>query len=480
MARIRVRARAVDMLGRQQIAGIPTAIHELFKNAHDAYSSRVEVDFFRADRVLVLRDDGIGMTRAEFESRWLTLGTEAKVGANKGEEVPWLAKQRGGRRPILGEKGIGRLAIAAIGPQVLVLTRAVRDHGRLDDLVAALVHWGLFEIPGIDLDQIEIPIHVLPDGQLPTKADVKALSKQVQANIRSLNREIDKATQDRLIAELDSFSVDPIDANTFLGGPSLADTGHGTHFYIAPTYPYLEDDVNEVDEDDVASPLQKMLLGFTNTMMPDRPEPPIKAYFRDRRVDGSVTELIAGNRFFSPEEFVSADHHFKGGFDKFGQFTGTVSVYGGNPVRHTINWTAAHNLETECGPFHINIAYVQGLPSESKLPPDSWAEIMAKLKKIGGLYIYRDGNRILPYGNSDFDFLNVERRRTKSAQDWFFSYRRMFGAIEISYLTNPDLVEKAGREGFRQNAAFRQFTAILENFFKTLAVDFFQIGRAHV
>ena len=38
MAKIRTRARAVDMLGRQQIAGTQNAINELFKNAHDAYS----------------------------------------------------------------------------------------------------------------------------------------------------------------------------------------------------------------------------------------------------------------------------------------------------------------------------------------------------------------------------------------------------------------------------------------------------------
>ena len=32
MATFKTRARALDMLGRQQIAGIPTAINELFKN----------------------------------------------------------------------------------------------------------------------------------------------------------------------------------------------------------------------------------------------------------------------------------------------------------------------------------------------------------------------------------------------------------------------------------------------------------------
>ena len=45
------------MLGRQQIAGIPTAISELFKNAHDAYADRVEVDYYRRDGLFVLRDE---------------------------------------------------------------------------------------------------------------------------------------------------------------------------------------------------------------------------------------------------------------------------------------------------------------------------------------------------------------------------------------------------------------------------------------
>ena len=53
MARFQVRARTVDMLGRQQIAGIPTAISELFKNAHDAYARCVEVDYFRDTRLFI-------------------------------------------------------------------------------------------------------------------------------------------------------------------------------------------------------------------------------------------------------------------------------------------------------------------------------------------------------------------------------------------------------------------------------------------
>ena len=78
MAQFKTRARALDLLGRQQIAGIPTAINELIKNAHDAYADKFDIDFLRCNNLLVLRDDGLGMTKEEFETRWLTLGTESK------------------------------------------------------------------------------------------------------------------------------------------------------------------------------------------------------------------------------------------------------------------------------------------------------------------------------------------------------------------------------------------------------------------
>nr|WP_302685135.1 hypothetical protein [Pseudomonas syringae] len=80
---------------------------------------------------------------------------------------------------------------------------------------------------------------------------------------------------------------------------------------------------------------------------------------------------------------------------------------------------------------------------------------------------------MLPYGNSDVDWLDIEKRRTLKASDWFFSYRRGFGYVGISHSANGALVEKAGREGFRENLAYRDFRSILVNFFKQLAYEFF-------
>lgn len=37
MANFRTKARAIDLLGKNQIADLPTAITELWKNGYDAY-----------------------------------------------------------------------------------------------------------------------------------------------------------------------------------------------------------------------------------------------------------------------------------------------------------------------------------------------------------------------------------------------------------------------------------------------------------
>ncbi|MNS14095.1 sensory histidine kinase DcuS [compost metagenome] len=476
MAKVRVRARAVDMLGRQQIAGIPTAINEIFKNAHDAYADRVEADYIRADGLLVIRDDGIGMTRDDFEAKWLTIGTESKVGAN-------LAVSDHNRplstapRPIMGEKGIGRLAIAAIGPQVIVITRALRPDG-LKPLVASLIHWGLFEVPGIDVDRIDIPIEEIDGGSFPNRAVMERLVGRVRENVNSLGSMISIEHQQRIFADLEMALFNPSEIENSLPGLRLSGDGHGTHFYIRPTSTVLPDDIDGGTEFS-ASPLEKMLLGFGNTMMPNSTAPSIIAEFRDHRDDGTTHELIGGDSFFTPEEFESADHHIDGRVDEFGNFEGTVTIYGQSPKTHTIVWPSSAGRATDCGPFSLKFAYVQGMQSQSKLPAEEWVKLSSKLNRIGGLYVYRDGIRILPYGNSDYDFVNIEQRRTKSASDWFFSYRRIFGAVEISHRENSALVEKAGREGFRSNRAYREFVSILENVFQRLAIDFFRAGAQY-
>ena len=473
----KTRARAVDMLGRQQIAGIPTAINELFKNAHDAYADTVEVDFFRNERLFVVRDDGMGMTYDEFVNNWLTLATDVKIGGSVSGspiEIPDGKKPR----KILGEKGIGRLAIASIGPQVLVLTRSAWNVAE-SELVAAFINWDLFRLPNIDLDEIKVPIRTFPPGTVPTKHDLDTMIRLVRESLEVFGSRTDSEMLQNVRNHLDEFDFDQrllMD----LDGQTLSGQRHGTQFYIQPTDETLELDIDSTVAGGTASPLQKMLLGFTNTMTPGFKEPVIKTAFRDHKAPDLYEDIIDKQHFFTPGEFEAADHHLQGEFDEYGQFQGTIKVYGHDSIQHVIPWAGARGRKSECGPFRLNVAVVQGEQRNSRFPGEDWAQIVRKLNRIGGLYIYKDGIRILPYGDTDYDFLDIEKNRTKSAGYYYFSYRRIFGTVDIDQTRNANLVEKAGREGFRQNKAYRQFRDILMNFFVQMAADFFRQGGIHI
>ena len=60
-----------------------------------------------------------------------------------------------------------------------------------------------------------------------------------------------------------------------------------------------------------------------------------------------------------------------------------------------------------------------------------------KTEQLGGLYIYRNGIRVLPYGDTDYDWLDIEFRRTKSAYYYYFSTEGV--AAELRSVANiPD------------------------------------------
>lgn len=460
MARFGIRARTVDMLGRQQISGIPTAVSELFKNAHDAGAEHVRVDFLRHRDLFVLRDDGCGMTPDEFQSRWLTLGSDSKLG-----DGPAVRAARSKGRAVLGEKGIGRLAIAAIGRQVLVLTRS-REPG--SPLVAAYLHWGLFEAPGIDLDDIDIPVELMED--LPDGKAVKRLVRRAVKHVESLRTRIGDEAADELVAEMKAFSVDPVELSA-LGAPSLANDGAGTHFYLGGIHEAVGASLEP--EGDKPSRLVKFLCGFVNVFDPERPD--LRIAFWDHRGIDDAVEIIDEAQFWESRDWDRVDHLIEGGFDAEGRWAGTVRVFGGQPIAHEIAPPKEFLTKAaKCGPFTIRFGYVQGETKHTHLDPETHGYMEGRLQQFAGLYIYRNGIRVQPYGDPEYDFLRIEQRRSQNAGHYFFSYRRLFGAISISIEDNSALREKAGREGFQENAAYRDFRDLLEHLFLQLAADFFR------
>ena len=145
------RARTIDHLGREQIADVPTAISELWKNAYDAYARAVSLHIYGgAQPVAAIFDDGIGMNRPQFVEKWLVVGTESKVGD---EDVPPQQRQGLSPRPKQGQKGIGRLSVAALGSTVLVVSKQAHS-----PFVACLIDWRLFENPYLYLEDVRVPV----------------------------------------------------------------------------------------------------------------------------------------------------------------------------------------------------------------------------------------------------------------------------------------------------------------------------------
>lgn len=474
MARFRTRARAVDMLGRQQIAGASTAISEIFKNAHDAYAEKVEVDLFRTDDLLVIRDDGFGMTREEFEEKWLVIGTESKVELKSGKSK--LYKPHGAApRAIMGEKGIGRLAIGILGRQVLVLTRAKRDE-KLHDLVACYIHWGLFELPGLNIDEIDLPIRTFSDGKLPSESDIQEMTRELKKSVESLSS-VTAQQKKSIIDDISDVQLDPSDLDEFLEGLSLKEKGSGTHFYIFPADPTIGEEIDK-EKDSESRSFTKLLIGFCNTTFCSPKPALLRTEFRDWESDSEFEALIEDKDFFTNSELEETDHRIKGQIDEYGQFSGYVRVYDKEYENHVISWKQANGVPTNCGPFQIELGYLQGTARETMMPQPEWAHLNAKLKSIGGLYIYRDSLRILPYGDPEFDWARFEERRNLKSSYYFFSHRRMFGAICLTHEDNARLREKAGREGFQSDKAYNQLKSIVENLFIQLAADFFREGAS--
>jgi hypothetical protein len=381
MANFKTRARTLDLLGRQQIAGIPTAINELLKNAHDAYADKVDIDYFRLEGLFVLRDDGIGMTKNDFETRWLTLGTESKTNHRKSSPPP-IDGSKNLRIP-MGEKGIGRLAIASIGKQVLIVTKAKGQ----PEITAALINWQIFELPGLNLEDIVVPVKTF--SSLPDKNDITSMKNELIASIDKLLEQDDISQEEHrdIISTVNYFDVSPKELNKKLVRSEPFDEldSGGACFYVSSVDDVLKFDLDGNSNTNDATKIEKMLMGFHNTMTPEHPEPLLDIVFRDYRgEDGTYTDVIDKEHFFTVDDFDAADHHFKGIFDEFGQFNGDIRIYREKSFNHIVNWQGNNFKKTSCGAFEINLAYLQGDKKHSIINNDDYARIKAKSDKFGG------------------------------------------------------------------------------------------------
>lgn len=472
----RTKARAVDLLGKGQIADLPTAITELWKNGYDAYADNLKAELFKKgyrgleNHYFIISDDGKGMSSTDILDKWLVLGTDSKSRAEldiESEDTLW-------KKPRIkaGEKGIGRLSVAYLGNPMLMLTKKPGY-----PIQVVYFDWRLLENYNLFLDDIKIPIESIEDIHLlkPSFEKLKTdflnnFEKDVDFDGNAIWEGQQSDLKDLVISDTQEARLETPVLNTLMDFFSSSDS-HGTLFLTFNPIDQIIDLANQ-DTDGVEDSkfVTSSLTGFTNPFKGIKKD--IHTPFLIHQENETYDLLTRRGNFFTKSDFDLADVYIKGEFDGDGTFQGQVRIYD-----ETIDYEYTNPRKKDKRNFYgkipIELGYSQGDEKSSTLTESQFALLKNKVTEYGGLYIFRDDFRVLPYGRENADFLGFEGRRSKRAGSYYFSYRRMFGFLDITRERNPNLKDKSSREGLINNAQYRAFTQDAINFFVTLAQDYF-------
>ena len=453
MANFKTKARAVELLGKGQIADLPTAISELWKNGYDAYAKKLTCDLYIPgykdvkEPLFCLSDDGWGMNYDDIISKWIVLGTDSKSRGlhNYTPDQTYGLPQR----IPMGEKGIGRLSVAYLGSPMLMLTK---KEGEICQ--AVFIDWRILENYNLFIDEVNIPCHSFKEGDdlnlLISAMKLEFLKNFNSSNASDPNWNGQEELKNQIIHDVNSFSL-PESLLIEFSQIFLDASSHGTKFIISNPNEQLLDLVGFSplsDSSNSVLEIQRSLTGIFNVF---KDIPDFSTSFNILNETGEYNII---SDFFDSDDFKFADHHIRGRIDENGMFNGTIRVfeqsysYSFRPIRKP--------GKTPYGALDLELGQMEGASKASILPEEQYDFITSKTEKYGGLYIYRDSFRVLPYGRTDYDFLRFEERRSKRAGYYFFSHRNMFGYISITRAGNPSLKDKAGREGLIENKAYRE------------------------
>lgn len=498
------KARTVDHLGREQIADTPTAISELWKNSFDAYAREVELNVYDGlSPVASVLDDGHGMNQDEFINRWLVVGTESKASS---DTTPAIDRNGLRPRPRQGQKGIGRLSCANLGPTLLFVSKR-RD----TDFVAALVDWRLFENPFLNLIDIQIPVTTFGSQDELFKL-VPNLSAQLLENITGGPP---GERRDRILtawASFDSLHEEEVTAKTAtrLIKPSAAiqqtmkqlpfadrhltrwkawtdEADHGTALLVSELNydlsvqldPRIADTAGKASQERLFETLSSFVDPFVDPAKPERNAFDPQFSYAVRTWQGETPTLVLGTeKQFDRHMIEPLEHHIEGAVDSDGVFRGRIKAFGAWIAEECVidppkDLVIPRRADTETGPFDVFIASMEFTSANTTHTKAEFQRFQELASRYAGFMMFRDGLRVMPYGRADNDFFEIESRRSRSAGREFWNHRQMFGRLAISRARNPNLKDKAGREGLLDNRAAKTLKALVANILMQSARRYF-------
>lgn len=381
----RVSSALKDLIGKELITDDHTAIFELVKNSYDADASIVRVIFKNVhshnSRIIVI-DDGVGMSKDDIENKWLFVGFSEKREDYLLENN--LTKKS--ERIFAGSKGIGRFSCDRLGKLLTIFTKTKTE----ENLNELIVFWNRFEMDQTkEFQNIEIEYNSVHDTLYPIVNDF--FEKNDHGTIL-------------LIEELNE--------------------GWGEAQKLIRLKRYLQRLINPAqfkdDDFQIFIEAEDFLDYDKKSLNKQSPELIING-----EVQNFVFDKIEPNTTTVDVSIDSAEIITKL-FDK-----GDMIFQLGTPIPKDL--FGLHDV-------HVSISYL------NQYAKSVFKRLMGiDAVEFGHIYLYKNGFRIHPYGETNDDWLGVARRKQQGHYR-YLGNRDLIGRVEI-FGNQSELREVTSRSG---------------------------------
>lgn len=483
-------ARLIMQLGEQLIEDELVALLELIKNAYDADANNVDV-VIDTDTItpygvgrIEIKDDGNGMIPSIVRNSFLRLSTSFKE-----EEKSSIYYHR----RVLGKKGIGRLSFQRLGNYITVETVPNIERFEETDLLKDedVEFIKEYRKINIDIDWSEFPIDMDFSDIIATvkyEKDVVASSgtKIVIQGIKNLNFwDMDKKKEEKLKNELLNM-MDPFQKNL-----NLKKSERFNVLLKINDVPYSAEPIDESLLDELYD--SKVSFDFKDWKLHVKIERPLK-YVMQRR--NSIVNRMKDSGY----EILRETQYEKECEDYLVNFKDLNKVYIDYPkIKFTIEKTTflresliSKLVEKKEKGEITEEEYRKAIVDQYAYPGDFAGVIYARDKtnkeeidiilgkeglvkaklntlsdinkawsSMQGVYVYRNGFRVLPYGRKDWIGFT---EKSQTAANNIYKEHTVVGYLKLDGFTSEKLEEQTNRQGFIQDEYGKNFFMLIQNF----------------
>lgn len=401
---LRPRAHLLRTLGNELISSETVAVIELVKNAYDADATHVLVRFQglleSGQGQIEIIDNGHGMSLETIQTAWMEPATRFKK---------HQARSKGRNRRVLGEKGIGRFAAFRLANSLEVVTRYVGT----DHEIRAFFDWNQFDDEQRYLDEIEITWE---------QRDPK---------------EIESAGTIQLLEEADNLT-------------------HGTILRMKKLHTTWEKEQ-----------IEGLHTGLSRLISPisDQPRLSPDDVFEIHLQFPPPFEDQSG-KVGPPETLTQPHYMLTGHVDRDGHYNLTIKLKeADDPDVIQGQFVLRRKHSPRCGPFCVELrVWDRDSTSMNEIAQEHSStvrDVRSDLDNAAGISVYRDGFRVLPYGESHNDWLRLDLRRVQNPT-MRLSNNQIVGYVLISADDNPDLRDQSNREGLIEGSALDDLRELTE------------------